>query len=78
MFSNFLLWMGLGWGVMILITLGFLALLGIGGYYVITWLMPSTTSTSRGSSRAIDILQERYARGEITREQFIQLKRDLN
>jgi putative membrane protein len=78
MFSNFLPWMGLGWGVMILISLGFLALLGIGGYYVITWLMQSTTSTSRSSSRGIDILQERYARGEITREQFIQLKRDLN
>lgn len=78
MFSNFLPWMGLGWGVMVLLSLGFLALLGIGGYYIITWLIQSTTSTSRRSSRAIDILQERYARGEITREQFIQLKRDLN
>ena len=67
MFSNYLPWMGLGWGVMALISLGFLALLGIGGYYIITWLMPSRTSTSRRSSRAIDILQERYARGEITR-----------
>lgn len=78
MFGNFLSWMGFGWGAMMLISLGFLALLGIGGYYIITSLIQSSTSSTRSSSRARDILRERYARGEITREQFIQLKRDLN
>ena len=28
-------------------------------------------------SRALDILQERYARGEITKEQYDQMRRDL-
>ena len=30
-----------------------------------------------GESRAIDILKARYARGELTREQFEQLKREI-
>ncbi len=30
-----------------------------------------------GRSRALAILQERYARGEITREQYEQVRRDL-
>lgn len=30
-----------------------------------------------GSSRALEILQERYAKGEITREQYEEMRRDL-
>ncbi len=33
--------------------------------------------TLRGRQTPIEIARERYARGEITREQFEQLKRDL-
>ncbi len=32
---------------------------------------------SHNSSAPLDILKERYARGEITQEQFEQMKRDL-
>ena len=31
-----------------------------------------------GSRKAIDILNERYARGDVTREQFTQLKSDIS
>ena len=33
---------------------------------------------SRQNTGAIDIARERYARGEITREQFEQIKKDLS
>jgi putative membrane protein len=31
-----------------------------------------------GSNRALEILKERYARGEITKEQYEEMRRDLN
>jgi putative membrane protein len=34
-------------------------------------------STKGEGSRAMEILKERYARGEITREQYEQMRRDL-
>jgi len=62
-------WLGLGilhmvvfWGLVILV---FAALL--------RWLGGGRLS----GSRAIDILKSRYAKGELTREQFEQLKRDI-
>ena len=33
--------------------------------------------TEAGDKRALDIAKERYAKGEITKEQFEQIKRDL-
>jgi putative membrane protein len=34
--------------------------------------------TSTSQRRSLDILEERYARGEITRDQFEQMRTDLN
>jgi putative membrane protein len=40
------------------------------------WAGPSDRSAS-GSESALDILKRRYANGEITREQFEQMRRDV-
>jgi putative membrane protein len=43
--------------------------------WIIRQLAAGTGTATR--SRALEILQERYARGEITREQFEQMRRDI-
>jgi putative membrane protein len=62
-------WFGLGllhmvvfWGLVIAALAGLLGWLGRG---------------KRDESRPLDIAKARYARGELTREQFEQLKREL-
>jgi putative membrane protein len=43
------------------------------------WGIKRLTKCSSGSnSNALDIVRERYARGEINREQFEELKKDLS
>jgi putative membrane protein len=37
----------------------------------------SASSSSHTSGRALEILKERYARGELTKEQFDTMRRDL-
>ncbi|BAV33283.1 hypothetical protein SCL_0967 [Sulfuricaulis limicola] len=52
----------------------------IAGIVVLTkWLAdgPRRSDTPRENS-ALDVLKQRYARGEINREEFEQKKRDLN
>ena len=66
-----------GWifGVLILIALVVLIVVGI------TWLVRrrSGESNIRGISQVpLDIARERYAKGDITKEEFEQLKKDLN
>jgi putative membrane protein len=62
-------WLGLGLFHMVL----FWALLILVLYGLVKWL----TGTSPDQASALDILNARYARGEITREQFEQMKRDM-
>jgi len=40
---------------------------------LVRWL----TGKSPGEASALDILKARYAKGDLTREQFDQMKRDL-
>jgi putative membrane protein len=69
---------GVGWGW---IGLGFLhmalfwVLVVLGIVVLAKWLAGSGPET--GTGRALEILKERYAKGELTREQFEQMKRDL-
>ena len=70
---------GFGWGILMLI---FWALV-IGGIALLVFrlLGPGPATTTPGGpaagNRSLDILRERYARGEISKEQFDQMRKDL-
>ena len=68
---------GMGWFGMIFM-LAFWVLVIVGLIYLIRWLIQSTKSREQGGSGALDILNERYAKGEISREEFNQVKKDLS
>jgi len=75
--------MGYGWGwasglgFMFLLPLAFLILIALGAYYLITeFARPGRSAPSHGE-RALEILSERYARGEITGEQYRKMKEEL-
>jgi putative membrane protein len=62
---------GMGFGMLFMLLFWVLIILGIAA--LIRWL-PSRSSRDK---TPLDILQERYARGEIDREEYEQKKRDL-
>jgi len=68
--------MGFGWGFIIL-PLAFLALIVLGAYYLVTEFIRRTESSSSQDREAIKILRKRYASGEITKEEYLKMKRDL-
>jgi putative membrane protein len=55
----------------VLVIVAIVAIVAIG-----KWIFDRSGDTPRGKS-ALDILKERYARGEIGKEEFEQKKRDL-
>jgi putative membrane protein len=63
---------GYGWWFMPLIPLAFLVLLVLGVYYLL-----KEYTRPRHEERALEILKERYAKGEITREEYMKLKEEL-
>ena len=71
--------MGWGWGIFGAIHMVlWWALLIVGIAVLVKWLMAETPGGTRGAAnRALEILQERYARGEIGKEEFDAKKRDL-
>lgn len=70
---------GMGWfGMVWMLVFWVLVLLGI--VFLIKWLIKTTSSgkiDAHTGSKAIDILKERYARGEISKEEFETMKKDL-
>ena len=64
--------MGFGWIFMIL----FWILVVLGIVALAKWLF-STAGAGESGKRPLEILKERYARGDITREQYEQMRRDL-
>jgi len=69
--------MGLGWLFMLL----FWGLVILGIVSLIKWLSTGHSNANlppqQQPNTALEILEERYARGEIEREEFEQKKRDL-
>ncbi|UCF77319.1 MAG: SHOCT domain-containing protein [Betaproteobacteria bacterium] len=71
---------GMGWGIfgaVHMILWWVLIILGI--VVLIKWLFGGSSRRESGTSdRAIEILKERYARGEIGKDEFEQKRRDLS
>jgi len=71
---------GMGWFGSIFMLI-FWGLVIVGLVLVIRWLLQTSrkdTGPAQSGSRALDILKERYARGEIDRQEFEQKKKDLS
>jgi putative membrane protein len=69
---------GIAWMVFIFI---FIAAIITGIVLLIVWLIkrasyPAETSTR--SDNALDTLKQRYARGEITGEEYVSIKKDIS
>ena len=70
---------GLGWIGMILGFVFFILVI-IGVIFLIIWIVKITTRSGnddKTGSKALEVLKERYAKGEITKEQYENMKKDL-
>ena len=69
----------MGWFAMIFMSIFWIAAI-VGLIFLVRWLVQSTRGskdTGFSSSRALDILKERYAKGEIDKEEFDRMKKDI-
>ena len=73
MFHNFGYWMG-GWGILVMLLFWVLVIA------LAVWLVRalSDRQAGPGSASAREILDQRYARGELSRKDYETMKADLN
>jgi len=70
-------WLGMGIGMIGMLLFWGLIILGIA--VLVKWLAGAQASGGAPPAKsALDIVKERYARGEIDKEEFEQKKRDLS
>lgn len=70
-------WMsGWGWLMMILVVVFWLLVIG-GVVWLVVWLAGRTNLRST-SETPLEILKMRYARGEITREEYERMRQELS
>jgi putative membrane protein len=57
----------------------FFILIVIGVIFLIVWLVrrPGCSITNKTSAHSLEILKERYAKGELIKEQYESMKKDL-
>lgn len=67
---------GWGWGMALVGFVFMIAILGLVVWLVVTLIRRPETGAKRSS--ALDLLDERYARGEIEREEYLQRRADLD
>ena len=73
-------WIGGAWGLgMLLLMLAFWGLVIAGIVLLVRWFVGvgGGPGVGRGPDRALEILRERYARGEINKDEFEARRRDL-
>jgi putative membrane protein len=68
---------GMGW---MLVSLVFWILLIAGAVLLVLWIIGKSGRGTRVrvEESALDILKKRYARGEITKEQYEEMKKDIS
>ena len=75
---NMMNWFGWGgWGMIIFPLLWILIIGGIVVFFVKEFLGKNSQSPHEKLESALEILKERYAKGEITKKQFKEMKNDI-
>lgn len=68
---------GWGWGMAIVHSVLWWVILGVGIVLLVRLLRREPQSGEPTGETALDILRKRYARGEIGKEEFERMKRDI-
>ncbi len=67
----------IAFGVIEFLFMIFYVIIPLGIIAAIAWVVYRTMKKSVDKKDALSILKERYARGEISREEYLQMKEDL-